>query len=154
MPTGVKLFVSAPISSFSDVAESARFGASLDALLVGLRSRLPAHSVYCAVETVKRRGYFDTPVSATTTDLDALQASTHLLFLYPTRVPTSALIELGYAIALRMPVVAVTGTRASLPFMAQAFDEILPNFVLLELDLLNAESHPQIIECVANLVYV
>jgi hypothetical protein len=53
-----------------------------------------------------------------------------------------------------MPVVAVTGTRTSLPFMAQAFDETLPNFVLLELDLLNAESHPQIIECVANLVYV
>ncbi len=143
------LFVSVPISSFSDTDSSHAFEQFITHVLRRLRLRLPLWHIYCAAEAVRKRGGFETPEIATKDDLAALYQATHFLLFYPVRVPTSALIELGIAVARDIPIVTVSANRSTLPFMAQAFDKTLRSFSMLELDFSDNATHASIVERVA-----
>jgi hypothetical protein len=131
------LFVSVPISSFSEPKAALTFEQITLRLLHGLRSRLNKWQIYCAAEAVNKRGGYESPAKATQDDLAALSRATHFLLLYPAKVPTSALIELGFAIARGLPIVTVTNSRSTLPFMAQGLDSFHRSFSIIESDMFN-----------------
>lgn len=134
------IFVSVPISSFSAEHNASRFQGRVSALLRSLRQVFPAAEIYCVTEEIMRKGKYSPPRDATRKDLDALERADIVLFIYPIAVPTSALIELGYAIARHKPIVCVTPSLKTLPFIAQSFHELLPNYHLVEADIFEEES--------------
>ncbi|MCK9388529.1 MAG: nucleoside 2-deoxyribosyltransferase domain-containing protein [Sulfuritalea sp.] len=141
MPT---IFVSVPISSFSAKRDATRFKRWVLSLLRGLAEHVPDVQVYCAAQQVIRTGVYSTPDDATRTDLGELNRADVVLFVYPIAVPTSALIELGYAIARQKTIICVTSSLKTLPFMAQSFHRLLPHFHLLEGDIFHKDTVPLI----------
>lgn len=127
MTSKLKVFVSTPMSAFPDTTKFADFRGSVLVLLRALRRQIFVDSVYCALERTDSPAAFTSPRIAAEQDLYTLRRSHALVFIYPVRTPTSALIELGYAIAMKWPIIVCTPSRESLPFMVREIDHIETN---------------------------
>ena len=144
------IFVSVPVSSLSAEHNASQFGRRLSELLSSIRQGFPEAEIYCAAEEIMRTGKYSTPRDATKKDLEALEQAKLILFLYPIAVPTSALIELGYAIAQHKKIVCVTPSVKTLPFIAQSLHELLPNYHLVEADIFDETSAPLVLSSLRN----
>jgi len=51
---------------------------------------------------------------------------------YPKQVPTSALIELGFALAYKKRILIIASHISTLPFLAQGIPLYCPNSVIIE----------------------
>lgn len=150
MRSAPTIFVSVPVSSFAAKHFALRFQECLSSLLYSLRQSIPDAEIYCAAEETMRTGKYSSPREATIKDFGVLERSHLVLFIYPDSVPTSALIELGYAIARQKFIVCVTPALKTLPFMAQSFHELLPNYRLLEANILEEGAIPLILSALQN----
>jgi len=134
------LFLSIPISSFPDVEDMKKFKDAMFCLLRQLRSSNNKLKVYCALEHMPTNGIYNNPTHGTKSDLAELDSAKVIIFIYPKKTPTSALIELGYAIAKKKKIMCVTPSREMLPYMLQCFDSLYENFELLEADVFNTKT--------------
>lgn len=74
------------------------------------------------------------PKVAAKIDFEALDKSKNFLLIYPEKLPTSALIELGYAIAANKNIVMCSDNVHTLPFLARGFNEAFENICFVEYD--------------------
>lgn len=144
-----KVFVATPISSFASDHEYALFRDYLLATLTLLREENSIAAVYCAAEHVAVAQLGGDPVDATRRDLAALQAATHFVLIYPAKIASSVLIELGYALALQQTIVVICRSPMDLPFAARAFDRIYANVMIKTVAEFDVESAHVIIEALA-----
>lgn len=72
------------------------------------------------------------PKVAAKIDFDALDKSRNFLLVYPEKLPTSALIELGYALATSKNIVMCSDDIHTLPFLARGFNETFENVNFIE----------------------
>ncbi len=72
------------------------------------------------------------PKIACETDFDALDKSKNFLLLYPDKIPTSALIELGYALGGQKKITICSTSIHNLPFLARGLSEAYQNVSFLE----------------------
>ncbi|MEI9808169.1 MAG: hypothetical protein WDO16_09990 [Bacteroidota bacterium] len=79
--------------------------------------------IFYAAEQMKKADEFDDPAKAAREDLKAILESNNFIFLYPEKMPTSALIELGYALAEKKSIMIMTPDRKLLPYLAQGLDK-------------------------------
>jgi hypothetical protein len=129
-----KLFVATPISSFATEHAYTTFRDWLLATLVMLRNEDSIAEVYCAAERVAASQIGGDPELATRKDLAALRAATHFALIYPEKVASSVLIELGYALALNQTIVIICRSKADLPFAARAFETIYEQVTITTVD--------------------
>ncbi|ENM5736155.1 hypothetical protein DU972_003797 [Vibrio mimicus] len=80
--------------------------------------------IYCAMENVDTTNNFNAPNLATIEDMNALKRSKKFLLYMPTKVPTSAIFEAGYAQAKRMPSVYMCHNSSDLPFMMKDLNDL------------------------------
>jgi len=111
------LFVAAPMTGLTRRDDYAEVRCQTLWLIGHLKSSLPeVRSVYYAGEGVRDEAHLALPDDAMSLDLAALKAARVFLLHYPRAVVSGALVELGYAMALRKPVVIVAREIKDLPF--------------------------------------
>ncbi len=72
------------------------------------------------------------PKVAAKIDFTALDKSRNFLLIYPEKLPTSALIELGYALAAGKNIIMCSDDIHTLPFLARGFNENFKNVTFIE----------------------
>lgn len=72
------------------------------------------------------------PAVASKIDLMAVQDSKNFILIYPTKVATSALVELGYALGGDKNILICTTNIKILPFLVRGFNEAFKNVRIIE----------------------
>jgi len=103
-PVGYDLFVAAPMAAFSDRLAYESNRKSVLSMINEIVTETGINSVYYAGMTIGEVNEFDPAKDALEEDLGSLLRSKMFLLVYPNPLPTGALVELGYAMALRLPV--------------------------------------------------
>ena len=96
--------------------------------------------VFCIASKVKSQSSLNDPIQSLKGDIAELSEASDFLFIYPMETATSALIELGYALAKNKNIKIVHLRQASLPFMATKMDQVFDNIEKLEIDKLDSHS--------------
>lgn len=112
-----RLFVAAPMSGFSSEDEYAVHRQDTTSLVASLRREPSVESVYYAGENTSTAAEFMDSKSAFLADMAALNCASAFIFLYPVKVLTSALVEVGVAIGQRKPVCIIVNQTSDLPYL-------------------------------------
>jgi hypothetical protein len=123
-------FIAAPMSSLDDVA----YGLAREGVLAIMDKLSGAHgfgSIYFAGAKISGPKAFTGEAEALRRDLQALRDSHFFILVYPGKIVTSALVEVGYALALRLPCILLVNDRADLPYLLKQAEtdragELLP----------------------------
>jgi hypothetical protein len=115
-PNHFDLFVAAPMSTHgSDLA----FAASQSMVMKTINDLIAsgtARRVYYAGAAIGPGQPFTASHDALEEDLGALARSSRLLLIYPAKLATGALVELGYAMGLKIPVAILVREFDDLPY--------------------------------------
>lgn len=118
------LFISTPIAGFENEQEYLMFRDVILRLIETMKQCDNVGKIYSALADVSDIDMYDSPVESAVKDLNALQDSTHFILFYPYRVISSALIELGYALAENKKILIIVSQKKDLPYMAQGLGEV------------------------------
>ena len=72
-------------------------------------------------------------------DLASIANCDMFILHYPRQIPTSALMELGFAIALSKRIIIITPKRNLLPYLAQGIDSACDGSEIIESDAIDNE---------------
>lgn len=125
------LFIASPISVFESEEEFSKFHGWLQKLIDEIRADNFFENVFCAAEQVSSNNEIDDPVDSVIEDIAEIEKATSFLLIYPKKSPTSALIELGYALAKNKNIVIARHAESPLPFMATKLDRVYDTVKLL-----------------------
>lgn len=120
----IKLFISAPIAGFENEEEYMEYRDKVVNLVEDIKRAVSIKDIYSAISEVNSVDAYDSPVQSAIQDLSALRESTHFILFYPKKVPSSALVELGYALAEKKKLLLIVNTRKDLPYMVQGFEHV------------------------------
>jgi hypothetical protein len=110
------LFVAAPMAGLASRAQFVRSRETILAMIQGIVGATGARRVYYAGTTIGDAAPFTEGEDALDQDLGALRRSKALLLIYPEKIATGALVELGFALALRRPVAILVRSHDDLPY--------------------------------------
>lgn len=125
-----KIFIGSPMASVKeDTYETIRKDA-LELKRV-LEEECGFEDVYYPGQSVRGIDW-DGQEKAILNDFKLLKESEHYVFLFPRKVTSSILMEMGYAIALSKNTLIFTHGRKSLPYMLQEADKAIPSIRIYE----------------------
>lgn len=124
-----KIFLAAPISGFVDDGEYQEYREKILELIFFLRKH--SFEVYSEVECVSGKNDYDSPEQSAREDFKRISDSDIFLLLYPKKVQTSALIELGYACA-KEKVIVIVSSKSILPYLALGLASACTNVSIVE----------------------
>ena len=125
----MKVFLLTPISCFNNKAELINYKESITNLLSAIKKQ---HTVCAEIETIMDEADYDTPEKSIETDLQSIRNCDIFIIHYPTKVPSSALIELGVAIALNKRIIIITSSKNTLPYLALGIPSTINKSIILE----------------------
>jgi NTP pyrophosphatase (non-canonical NTP hydrolase) len=112
-----KAFLAAPISGF-DLEACKRYYGRVHGVVELVRKHWGFANVYCAaLSALSGQAQPDEPAAAMRLLFSEIDACGALVLLWPESFPTSALVEIGYALARGIPVVCLHQEAAPLPFL-------------------------------------
>jgi len=109
-------FVAAPVSGYS-AEECMRYYLQTAELIESMRNAWGFAEIYCAALSRRESVQAERPAEALEVLFRRIAASDVLILLWPRAMVTSALIEVGYALAHGIPVVCLYQNAAVLPFL-------------------------------------
>jgi hypothetical protein len=121
---GKAVFIAAPMSGFDsnkDYEESRKI--ILD-LIDHLKKQHTFSDIYYAGSQISSRSQFTSHNLAMKVDLDALRRSALFILLYPEKLISSVLVEAGYAMACRTPMLLMVKNRGDLPYFFREAEQI------------------------------
>lgn len=95
----VRLFVASPIAGFDNNTAYLEYRNKVIHFIQQIQEQAQIVELYSALTSVSSQSEYDSPEEAAKQDLSALNNATHFILFYPQKVATSALIELGFALA-------------------------------------------------------
>jgi len=133
-PSGRKydLFVSSPMAAFETDGE---FKSSRDAIfdvVRGVKKSCNFESVFYAGTEIESFKDFDSADLSVIDDYDAAYNCKYFLLFYPKKLVTSALIELGWAMAFKKPIIIFYKNKDDLPFLMKHLDSAYRNIKLYQ----------------------
>lgn len=119
------IFVSAPMSSISsdDYKELRDFILRLEKIL----RKIGFTDVFCPILDKEDPSHFDGKTKAVKDNFPLMKQANSFLIIYPKKIPSSALIESGYGIALSKKMVIFYNAKEGLPYMLESADKYIPN---------------------------
>ncbi|MCR4682745.1 MAG: hypothetical protein K5647_05360 [Clostridiales bacterium] len=124
----MNVFLSTPISNFKTSSALNAYKTSALEFISFLREKV---MVCSEIETINNKNDYDSPEKSVTQDLDAIKNCDCFVLHYPEKIPTSALIELGFAIALEKIIIIITPKISMLPYLAQGVSSC-PHALIIE----------------------
>lgn len=143
----MKLFVATPISTFTDPEAYNAYRKTVVQFVSALRTE---HEVSCDIDGLETKAQYVSPEHAFHRDFSAISKCDAFILHYPAPTPTSALIELGYAIALNKPIIMITPDRNKLPYLVQTLDEVENHYCIIESNELGVDTAKRIIEVLSK----
>lgn len=143
------VFVSTPISSFG-LDEFEKFKIFCQSLQRRLAVRFPEKRIYCAALSVASQGSFDDPGESVLRDFSEIEKCSLFILLYPVKIASSSLIELGYAVAKKKKILMIAPDRTILPFMAQGLDIAREGVKISEMNPISGEAMDLIVKVVGG----
>lgn len=119
-----KIFISTPIAGFENEKIYLKYKKVLEEIGFGLQKEFGKNNIYAAFLDVSDFNSYDSPEKSAKVDLDHLVASDYFILFYPIKVATSALTELGYALALKKKILIITPNVHTLPYMVQGLTSL------------------------------
>lgn len=110
------LFIAAPMSAIAP-GDYATGRKDILALMESLSGRHKFGRIYFAGAQIEDSGSFTSEDEALRRDMAALRAARLFVMIYPGKIVTSALVEVGYAMALRLPCLLLVRDRDDLPYL-------------------------------------
>jgi len=127
------IFISFPIAAITDAIKRKALNDFANELEEKFKT-IGFKKIFNASLHFSNRHDHQPPKVAAKIDFDALDKSRNFLLIYPEKLPTSALIELGYAIAANKNIVMCSDNVHTLPFLARGFNEAFENICFVEYD--------------------
>ena len=126
------LFVSAPMAAFETEKE---FQSSRDSVLDVIRNikkNCKFNGVFYAGNEIESIKDFESEDMSVVEDYDACYRSRYFMLIYPQKIATSALVELGWAMAHKKPTIIFAKNRGHLPFLVKNADAVFSNIRIYE----------------------
>jgi hypothetical protein len=118
------LFISMPMTSYTDSGAYEESRGLVLSVIGELDACHGKHNIYCDAQRIACIEDTDTEQDSAETDLDALRRSKHFLLIYPQKVPSSCMVEAGYALALGIPSTYLVCNQDDLPYMLREVDQV------------------------------
>lgn len=117
----MNIFLATPISSYRDAKALRNYKKDVNKLITQLKKR---YEVVSEIEKINNDDDYDLPEESIKNDFESIGSCDVFLMHYPIKIPTSALIELGYALACGKRVIIVAPSINDLPYLAQGLQAI------------------------------
>ena len=130
----MKIFLSTPISCFNDKNELKKYKSDVTKLIKALKSN---NSVCSEIENINDESDYDNPEKSISTDLTSIKDCEIFILHYPKKIPTSALIELGFAIAFNKRIIVITPQKNMLPYLIHGISAINADSLIIESESIN-----------------
>jgi len=125
-----ELFIAAPMSALGNDEAYAIGRKNILELIDRLSSVHGLDPVYYAGATISGQAAFTGETTALRRDLEALRNSRLFVLVYPSKIVTSALVEVGYALALRLPCLLLVRDKDDLPYLLNQVEASEPSELL------------------------
>lgn len=116
-------FIATPISAFPSARELQRFRTWLMETLSIVRDRCPDFSIESEVLGIETTEDYDDPSASAIKDFRSIDEASHFILVYPEPIASSALVELGYALARDKPSLVIAHSIAGLPSIVKSWCE-------------------------------
>lgn len=146
-----KIFISTPIAGFDSEQQYLEYKKRLVEVGRALQCSFGVENVCGAFWNVKDFSSYDSPEESAKKDLEDIREAGGFILFYPIKVVTSALTELGYAVAMNKRVLIITSNIHILPYMVQGF-QVLDgkNIKIIEKDITETDIVNDIIDFFEN----
>lgn len=138
-----EIFLSTPVSSF-EPEEFSRFKTVFNSLRKLIERKPPGYRVFCAAERIASLNHLEDSKYSAITDFQRIQDCAGFILFYPKPLATSALVELGFALALEKRTLIITPEKVNLPFLCRKLD-MLYDFVEIQVADINSANIADII---------
>jgi len=108
----MKLFIATPMSAFNKEEYN-----ELREIINRIK-QFSEEEIFAEITTVNQTEFFE-PKEALKQDLKAIDESEKFIMIYPSKIHSSVLIELGYAIAKDKEILILTKDKKDIPYLAQ-----------------------------------
>lgn len=115
----MKVFISTPIAGFDNEQQYETYRESIISLYDKIKDHFGKENVFAALANATSLSEYDSPEESAKIDIIAIEKCDLFILLYPRKIPTSALVELGYALAREKKIVLVSPNLEVLPYMVQ-----------------------------------
>lgn len=131
------IFLSTPISDCVCHNSIHNYKGAISLLVERMRK---SHMVWSEIERIASQNDYETPENSIQKDLHAIQSCDLFVLHYPHKVPTSALIELGFAIANNKRIIVITPKISTLPFLAQGINALRSDSIIIDSERLDNDT--------------
>ncbi len=142
-----EIFLSTPISSFGP-DEFQDFKTLFNALHRAIELNNPEYRVFCAAESISSLDVLDDLKYSAINDFQRIENCIAFVLFYPKQLATSALVELGYALALKKSILIITPRKETLPFLCRKMD-VVYDFVDIQSTKIE---HQKVVELIGNFI--
>lgn len=125
------IFIAFPIAAVKNITERKALNDFAKRLETELK-RIGYKKIFNASLHFSNNHEHQPPPIAAKIDIKAIDSSKNFILLYPEKIATSALIELGYAMSGNKNIVMCSNNIYTLPFLARGFSEAFRNVNYLE----------------------
>lgn len=124
------LFVSVPMAAFDESYEYEKFRASILDAIRGIKKSCSFSNVFFAGQEISSFKDFESEDLSIVEDYTALKNSSNFVLIYPQKLATSALIELGWAMVMKKPIIIFAKDRDDLPYLMKNADGVYRNIAI------------------------
>lgn len=127
------IFISTPMSAFNDELEL-EDNSTLIQKLYNTLEEMGYNNIKCPALNINNSKKFNDRESAIVDDLRNLQKAEYFLCIYPIKLASSVLVEIGYALSKSKKCIIIVKDRKDLPFLLQEADKRVTNFKIYEIN--------------------
>lgn len=124
------IFIATPIAGFLNKNDYKMYKKLIEEIVVEINRTNIFGNVYCEITNLDDIADYDSPAASAAKDFNNVLNSEYFILLYPQRVVSSALIELGYALAKGKKILIISSDKNALPYMALELDKIYHNVTI------------------------
>lgn len=117
-----RIFVACPMSAFANEELYIAFRSKVIGFCEELSHLIHPKWIFFAGSNITRFGDFDPNSDALKVDADKIWESDYFILLYPDKILSSAIVEVGIALGLRKPIAIVCKKRSDLPYVLRSAD--------------------------------
>lgn len=126
------LFVSVPMAAFDESREYEKFRESILDAIRGIKKHCGFSTAFFAGQEIGNFKDFDSEDLSIVEDYTALKNSKNFVLIYPQKLATSALVELGWAMVMKKPIIIFAKKRDELPYLMKNADAAYRNIAIYE----------------------
>lgn len=140
----MKIFLATPIAGFESEKHMIEYKRGLSSFFSLLKQQ---HTVYAEIDKINNGNDYDSPEDSAIHDFGLIKDCDVFIMHYPKKMATSALMELGYAIALQKRIIIIVESLDVLPFLGQGLNIAYTNVVIIQ--------HQELdVECAQNIINI